>query len=213
MTRMPSRVRARLVGTRPLFFLVPVATVLALVAGCATTGDDAVAKNGTGDFTFVSPGGQTRLFYAPNQRGRVSGLTGENLLQPGKQVSLADFPNQVVVINLWGSWCGPCRAEADGLQDVQSKTAAQGVTLLGIDERDSRQAATDFHQDRRLTYPSIYDPSGRTLLALQNYPRSTIPSTIVLDRQHRVAAIYLTEVLESDLLPEVQKVAAEPNTP
>lgn len=188
-------------------------TLLALLAGCATAGSDAVSKDDNGEFTFVSPGGQTRLFYTPDKRGRVSSLTGENLLQPGKQLSLSDFTGQVVVLNLWGSWCGPCRAEAPALQDVQNKTAANGVTVLGVDERDSRQAAADFHQDRGLTFPSIYDPSGRTLLALQNYPRSTVPSTIVLDRQHRVAAIYLTEVVESELLPEVQQVLAEPRTP
>lgn len=187
--------------------------LMALMAGCATTGGDAVSKDGNGEFTFVSPGGQTQLFYPQDKRGRVSGLTGADLLQPGKQLSLAQFSGQVVVLNLWGSWCGPCRAEAPALQDIQDKTVASGVVVLGIDERDSQQAAVDFHQDRRLTFPSVYDPSGRTLLALQNYPRSTIPSTIVLDRQHRVAAIYLTEVVESQLLPEVQQVAAEPRTP
>jgi thiol-disulfide isomerase/thioredoxin len=193
--------------------LTGLALLAVLAAGCATTGNDAVSKDGNGEFTFVSPGGQTRLFYPQDKRGRVSGLTGENLLQPGRQLSLSDFTGQVVVLNLWGSWCGPCRAEAPALQDIQEKTAADGVTVLGVDERDTRQAAADFHQDRQLTFPSLYDPSGRALLALQNYPRSTIPSTIVLDRQHRVAAIYLTEVVESDLLPEIQRVAAEPRTP
>jgi thiol-disulfide isomerase/thioredoxin len=185
-----------------------VATAVALVGGCATQGDDAVTKGG--EFTFVSPGGQTRIFYPQQERGRVSGLGGESLTEQGKQISLDDFKNQVVVLNIWGSWCGPCRSEADDLQRVQEKTAAQGVRVLGIDVRDDRSAASDFHQDRGLTYPSIYDPAGRSLLALKQFPRSTVPATIVLDRQHRVAAIFLTEMLESELLPEVQKIAAEP---
>jgi thiol-disulfide isomerase/thioredoxin len=184
------------------------AGAVTLIGGCATAGDEAVSKGG--EFTFVSPGGQTRIFYPVEQRGRVSAPNGESLLEPGRNLGLADFKDQVVVINLWGSWCGPCRSEADDLQAVQDKTAGQGVRVLGVDVRDSREAASDFHRDRKLTYPSIYDPSGRSLLALENYPRGTIPSTIVLDRQHRVAAIFLTEMLESDLLPEVQKVAAEP---
>ncbi|GAA4620924.1 TlpA disulfide reductase family protein [Saccharopolyspora hordei] len=181
---------------------------VALVAGCATQGDDAVANGG--EFTFVSPGGQTRLFYEPEERGRVSGLAGESLLEEGKKISLDDFPGQVVVLNIWGSWCGPCRSEADDLQAVQDKAGPQGVQVLGINVRDDRTAAADFHRDRGLTYPSIFDPSGRSLLALRQFPRSTVPATIVLDRQHRVAAIFLTELLESELLPEVQKVAAEP---
>ena len=194
--------------SRSLRACVPaVLAVLALASGCAT-GDNAPAKEG--EFTFVSPGGQTRIFYPPQERGRVSGLAGESLLEPGRRIALDGYEGKVVVLNLWGSWCGPCRSEADDLQSVQDKTAGQGVQFVGIDVRDDRAAASDFVRDRKLTYPSIYDESGRTLLALKNYPRSTVPSTIVLDRQHRVAAIYLTELLESDLLPEVQKVATEP---
>lgn len=191
---------------RKLLAALAVAT-FGLAAGCATTGDDAVKEGG--EFTFVSPEGQTRIFYPPADRGRVDGLTGENLMEPGKKIRLSDFKDQVVVVNLWGSWCGPCRAEADDLQAVQDKTAAQGVTVLGVDVRDDRSAASDFVRDRKLTYPSIFDPSGRSLLSLENYPRSSVPSTVVLDRQHRVAAIFLTPLLESDLLPEVQKVANE----
>ena len=182
---------------------------LLLVGGCATAGDDAVAKNS--EFTFVSPGGQTTILYPPAERGRVTGLSAEDLQTEGRKLGLEDFQGKVVVLNIWGSWCGPCRSEADDLQAVQDKTAAQGVQVVGINVRDSRSAALDFHTDRKLTYPSFFDPSGRALLALKNFPRSTVPATIVLDRQHRVAAIYLKELLEGDLLPEVQKIAAEPS--
>lgn len=181
---------------------------LALVGGCATQGDD--ANRAGGEFTFVSPGGQTRIFYPAAERGRISELSGDDLLNPGKQLGIQDFQGKVVVLNIWGSWCGPCRSEADDLQAVQDKLGPQGVQVLGIDVRDSQSAASDFHRDRGLTYPSIFDPAGRTLLSLRQFPRSTVPATIVLDRQHRVAAIFLTEMLESELLPEVQKIASEP---
>ncbi|MBK0866235.1 TlpA family protein disulfide reductase [Saccharopolyspora sp. HNM0986] len=190
-----------------LLRLVLAVTVLALVGGCATAGKDAVDQGS--EFTFVSPGGQTRIFYPPAERKPLASLGGDSLLEEGEQIGIKDFPNQVVVLNLWGSWCGPCRSEADDLQAVQDKLGPQGVQVLGIDVRDSRSAARDFHRDRGLTYPSIFDASGRSLLALRNYPRSAVPSTIVLDRQHRVAAIFLTEMLESELLPEVQKIASE----
>lgn len=177
-----------------------------LVTGCGTTGTGAVPED---EFTFVSPGGQTRIFYPPGERGRVTGLSGESLLREGQQIDLSRFQGKVVVLNVWGSWCPPCRREADDLQAVQDKTADQGVRFLGINVRDDRDAAADFHEDRGLTYPSIYDSSGRTMLALNGFPRSAVPATIILDRQHRVAAVFLTDLLESDLLPEVEKVAAE----
>lgn len=187
--------------------LVAVAAAAALVSGCAT-GDDAVVSGG--QFEFVSPGGQTTIRYdPPAKRGTVTGLSGDDLLEPGGTVSLADFAGKVVVINLWGSWCGPCRAEADDLQRVQDATRDKDVVLLGVALRDNRDAAADFMRDRGLTWPSIFDPPGRSLLALRGYPRNTIPSTIVLDRQHRVAAIFLTELLDTDLLPVVEAVAAE----
>lgn len=187
--------------------LVVFGFALALVGGCATQGDDAVDENG--EFTFVSPGGQTRLFYSPDERGRVSGLEGESLMRPGEQISLDDFDDQVVVLNVWGSWCGPCRAESDDLQKVQDQTRDQGVQFLGIDVRDQRSAAQDFHDNHDISYPSLFDPSGRSLLALDNFPRSTVPATIVLDRQHRVAGIFLTQVRDEELLPHVERVAAE----
>ncbi|MHA6801446.1 TlpA family protein disulfide reductase [Bounagaea algeriensis] len=187
--------------------LVVFGIALALVGGCATQGDDAVDENG--EFTFVSPGGQTRLFYPPEERGRVSGLEGESLMRPGEQISLDDFGNQVVVLNVWGSWCGPCRAESDDLQRVQDQTRDQGVQFLGIDVRDQRGAAQDFHDNHDISYPSLFDPSGRSLLALDNFPRSTVPATIVLDRQHRVAGIFLTQVRDEELLPHVERVAQE----
>ena len=84
------------------------------------------------------------------------------------------------------------------------------MQFLGIDVRDQRDAAADFVRDRGVVYPSIFDPPGRSLLVLRGYPRNAVPSTIVLDRSHRVAAVFLTAVLASDLQPVVDRVAAEP---
>lgn len=187
--------------------LLLVAAVL-LLAGCAT-GTDAVARGGT--FEFVTPGGKTDIFYdPPATRGVVAGLSGESLTEPGTTVSLQRYRGQVVVLNVWGSWCGPCRAEADDLVQVATATADQGVQFIGIDVRDSRQAGADFARDFGMTYPSVFDPPGRTLLALKGIPRSVVPLTIVLDRQHRVAAVFLHAVHAQDLQPIVERIAREP---
>jgi peroxiredoxin len=94
---------------------------------------------------------------------------------------------------------------------VYDVTRSDGVAFLGIDVRDNnRQAAQDFVADRHVTFPSIYDPAMRTMIAFGGkYPTSVVPSTLVLDRQHRVAAVFLRELLADDLQPVVARVALE----
>ncbi|AHH21779.1 putative cytochrome c biogenesis protein [Nocardia nova SH22a] len=188
--------------------LVACVAVVAAQAGCST-GSDAVAQGGT--FDFVSPGGKTDILYdPPAARGTIGKLSGPNLVT-GKTVSVDDFPNQVVVINLWGQWCGPCRAEAPALEQVYEASKDKGVAFLGINVRDPQQdKARDFVTDNHVGYPSIYDPEMRSLLALGGkFPTSVIPTTLVLDRQHRVAAVFLRSLLAQDLQPAVDRIAAE----
>jgi thiol-disulfide isomerase/thioredoxin len=188
--------------------LATLAVLLLVVTGC-TTGKDAVVTGGS--FNFVSPGGKVDITYDVADRQQSPTLSGDDLMNEGKQLSIADFPGKVIVLNLWGQWCGPCRVEAPEMQKVYDQTKASGVQVVGIDLRDNDRApAQDFMRDRKLTYPSIYDPSGRTLLQLSGYPRNIIPSTIVLDKQHRVAAVFLRDLLASDLLPVVERLVAEP---
>jgi thiol-disulfide isomerase/thioredoxin len=193
---------------RVLPALLACAALVAVLAGCAT-GTDAVATGGT--FQFVSPGGKTDIFYdPPAKRGTIGNLSGPNLLTD-KPLSVEDFPNQVVVVNLWGQWCGPCRGEAPELEAVYDQSKARGVAFLGIDVHDpERAAAKDFVTDNHIGYPSIYDPSMRSLLALGGrFPTSVIPTTLVLDRHHRVAAVFLRSLLAGDLQPVVDRLAAE----
>lgn len=184
--------------------------VVMLLAGCAT-GDDAVAQGGT--FEFVAPGGKTDITYDPPQdRGRPGPLSGPDLMDTSRTISLGDFAGRVVVINVWGQWCAPCRSEMPQLQQVYDATRDDGVAFLGIDVRDNDiDAPRDFITDRKITFPSIYDPAMRTMIAFGGrYPATVIPSTIVLDREHRVAAVFLRELLAEDLLPVVRRLAAEP---
>ena len=194
-------------------WLVALLAAVLLVSGCST-GDDAVAQGGT--FEFVAPGGKTDIFYdPPEKRGTPGKLSGPELTDPDKTISLEDFAGKVVVINVWGQWCAPCRTEMPHLQQVYDATRDQGVAFLGIDVRDNnRDAAVDFVTDRDITFPSIYDPPMRTLIAFGGkYPTTVIPSTVVLDREHRVAAVFLRELLAEDLRPVVERLAAEPEVP
>lgn len=183
---------------------------VALATGCST-GDDAVAQGGT--FEFVAPGGKTDITYEPpSSRGRPGPLSGPDLLDTSRTLSLTDFAGQVVVVNVWGQWCAPCRSEIAQLQQVYEETRDAGVAFLGIDVRDNDiEAPRDFVKDRGVTFPSIYDPAMRTMIAFGGrYPTTVIPSTVVLDREHRVAAVFLRELLADDLLPLVRRLAAEP---
>lgn len=183
--------------------------VLAL-AGCSTGDDQAVYG---GSFTFVSPGGQTEISYAPDDRDTIGTLAGPDLMT-GEALSAQQFAGKVVVINYWGSWCPPCREEQDSLSLIATQLAPDGVQFLGIDvkEQGGRAAGQDFHTAKNVPYPSIYDQSMRTVLALRGYPATAIPSTIVLDRQGRVAQIWLVSaaVPMGEMKARIAEIAAEP---
>ncbi|MCH9735324.1 MAG: TlpA family protein disulfide reductase [Actinomycetia bacterium] len=182
--------------------------LLPIVVACST-GGDAVAQGGT--FDFVSPGGKTEIFYdPPDLRGTIGDLMGPDLFTD-EAIHLSDFTGKVVVINVWGAWCAPCRTEIPHLEEVFTATKPLGVQFLGIDVRDRRSAAQDFVTDHNVSYPSIYDPEFRSAIALgRGYPTSVIPTTMVLDRRHRVAAVFLKALLTEDLRPVVERIAGEP---
>ncbi|MFE7722558.1 TlpA disulfide reductase family protein [Nocardia rhizosphaerihabitans] len=210
MTRSTTSFSVRSHPLRAVTAVLSALLVIVAAAGCST-GTDAVATGG-GTFEFVSPGGKTDIYYdPPASRGTIGKLSGPDLMNEGKTVSVEDFPNQIVVVNLWGQWCGPCRAESPALEKVYAATKDKGVAFLGINVRDhQRDKAQDFVVDNKIEYPSIYDPSMRTLLALGgNFPTSVIPTTLILDRQHRVAAVFLRSLLAEDLQPVVERIAAE----
>jgi thiol-disulfide isomerase/thioredoxin len=183
------------------------AVVLALPA--CTSGTDAVVRGN--EFQFVSPGGQTEIFYDEADRQPAPEISGEDLMNEGEQLAVSDFRDDIVVINIWGQWCYPCRAEAPELQQLYEDHKDDGLTVFGIDVRDgNREVPRDFVRDTGLTYPSIYDYPGRSLLGLKGYPRSVVPSTIVLDKKHRVAAVYLRALLADDLTPLITRLQSEP---
>ncbi|WP_231707033.1 MULTISPECIES: TlpA disulfide reductase family protein [Tsukamurella] len=177
-----------------------------LLGGCVQYSDQA-PKGGV-----IAPAGKLTQFYPPAERSVVSDLKGRSVTDPNVSVSLADFRGKIVVINVWGSWCAPCRIEAPELEKVYRATKTKGVEFLGINVRETAgdAAARDFISANKLSYPSIYDPPGRTLLAIgEQYPTTVVPMTFVLDRQRRVAASFLTTVGEKDLTGAIDKVLVE----
>ncbi|MEV7329677.1 TlpA disulfide reductase family protein [Micromonospora sp. NPDC093244] len=145
---------------------------------------------------------------APDQRSAPPKLAGE--LLTGGTYDVDQARGQVVVVNFWGSWCAPCRAEADDLEATYQATKASGVTFLGINVQDSRDKAKAF-EEGRVTYPSLFDPSSRLALDL-DIPPNTVPATVVLDRDGRTAAVIRAAVKQEGLQPIVERIAAEKPT-
>lgn len=194
------------------FAAVTLAATASLLVACgedSTAGTDAVAIGGT--FEFVSPGGQTSISYPRDQRQKIGNIQGVNLLDNSPINLDEDFRGKVVVLNSWGQWCGPCRSESDDLQRVQDKLDKSGKgTVLGINVKDPvRQKPQDFVRDNGITYPSLYDPPFKSALAMGGVPASVIPTTIVLDKQHRPAHIFLKAITDDELWKVVEPLLDE----
>jgi thiol-disulfide isomerase/thioredoxin len=182
-----------------------VATTCALVALVAVAGcGDGVGSSG--EQGFVSGNGVITALPVSDRAapGEVSGQTID-----GEPLALADFDGRVVVVNVWGSWCAPCRAEAPMLAEAARDLADRDVAFLGIDSRDpSESAARAFVRRFDIPYPSIYDQQGSTLLAFRGtLSPNAIPSTVIIDRQGRVAASVLGEITRTTLYDLVEEVA------
>lgn len=160
-------------------------TWLAVGWTAASGGDRLQRLGGAGTPAVDAEPGLTR--YLPGQRATAPTLQGTTL--DGQPWSLASQAGQVVVINVWGSWCGPCRLETPDLVRLARESRSRGVRFAGIDTRDNPAAAQAFVRAFQVPYPSLADPDGQVLLTYRAViPTSVVPSTVVIDRQGQVAA-------------------------
>jgi thiol-disulfide isomerase/thioredoxin len=143
---------------------------------------------------------------APDQRPEARAVTGE--LLDGGTYDVANDRGKVVVVNFWGSWCNPCRAEADDLENTYQATKDKKVAFIGVNSLDDRDAAQGFERRYGVTYPSVYDRSGSVALKFDVTQVST-PATLILDRQGRIAAGIRRPVLLGELQPLVERIAGE----
>ncbi|MFW6723561.1 TlpA family protein disulfide reductase [Streptomyces sp. MAR4 CNY-716] len=180
-----------------------VAGALALTA----CGEDATSSGG--NTQFVSGTGQLTVVKA-SDRLAAPDISGETT--DGEELALADYRGKVVVLNVWGSWCAPCIAEAPNLRKVSEDTADQGVQFVGINTRDLDPAnARAFDRDHGIEYPSLYDPSGKLIL---KFPKNSlspqaIPSTLILDREGKIAVRALKPLSEEELRKALEPVIEE----
>jgi len=177
----------------------------ALLAGCSGS----AAQTGAPDKGYISGDGTVTL-VATADRDDVVSFDGTTLT--GEPFDVADHRGEVVVVNVWGSWCPPCIAEAPALEQVWEQTRSKGVQFIGVNTRDQAAAAKAHERRFEISYPSIDDDGGRVLLAFRGtLPPVAIPSTLVLDRSGRVAARVLGKVSAGTLRGVVDDVLAEPD--
>ena len=172
-----------------------------LVAGCSSIG----GSSGTDGTIGFEVGDGSVLVLPADERPEAPELSGTTL--DGDALSTADHAGSVIVLNVWGSWCAPCRAEAPALMEAAEQMP--DVQFIGINTQDNDPAtARAFVRTSGTTYPSLYDPTGELLLGFGQVPPRAIPSTLVIDESGRVAARMLGEVTAATLVGVVEDVRA-----
>ncbi|RBY82318.1 TlpA disulfide reductase family protein [Blastococcus sp. TF02A-26] len=179
---------------------------LLLAAGCTTGEGSAVDVNNGGQFRFQAgtPAGEV---IPEGERATAPEFTGD--LLGGGDFDSTELAGDIAVLNFWGSWCPPCRVETPEFQEVYSEVRQEGVEFLGLTVKDDEQLAQAFLDSNGIEYPSLFDPRGEVALAFRNYPANAVPSTIVLDREYRVAAVYTAQISQEDLRAVLDRLIAE----
>jgi thiol-disulfide isomerase/thioredoxin len=165
------------------------------------------ADGGSNSQTQVD-GNPNAVLYSAGHRPTAPDFTGTTLT--GSKLSFAAYRGQVVVVNFWGSWCGPCRAEAPTLAAIAAKYQPSGVRFLGVDVRDTTASAEAFVRSFGITYPSVTDTSSEiTLDFTAVVPIAGTPTTLVIDRDGQIAGAVFGEADYSELTTLLSNVTGK----
>jgi len=175
--------------------------IAALVSVSACVGEIATDSTKGG---YVTGGGAITT-VPPSERKPAPELSGDDL--DGQPISADEFKGKTLVVNVWGSWCPPCRKEAPALIKVSRDLKPKGVEFLGIAIRESATASRVFANRLNVPYPSISNPSGDLLVGFNSsLPTAAVPTTYVIDKQGRVAARILDAVTAATLTDVIEGV-------
>ena len=197
--------RTKRTRRRAVLLTATAAAAALTLTACSSGG----VSGGGGDTNFVT-GNNGVDTVAQGKRTAAPELSGKTI--DGKSLSTADYKGKVLVLNVWGSWCSPCRAEAKNLQTVYDQVKGQGVEFVGLNTRDaSTTLAKSFEKEFGITYPSLFDPTGKQMLRFKKGTLNPqlIPSTLVIDRDGKIAARALQALSEDTLLGMIKPVLAE----
>jgi peroxiredoxin len=199
--RMRRAARAGLAGL--------VVTGALLLAGCSN--DPLADQYLSGDSKNYIAGDGTVTEIEPESRQGAVDFTGTTA--EGDSVSQADYAGQVVVLNFWYASCAPCRVEAPELAKLSAKYEGEGASFLGVNVRDQAPQAISFEKNYGIEYPSVIDTDGALQLAFSGeVSPNAVPTTLVIDKQGRVAARILGQVSEPSILDTlIRDAIAEPS--
>ncbi|MET7681224.1 TlpA disulfide reductase family protein [Streptomyces sp. NPDC005423] len=182
-----------------------VAVAALLLSACGSGG----TSGGSGNTNFIT-GSDGIATVKKGDRQAAPDLSGKTI--DGRTLDTADYRGKVVVLNVWGSWCSPCRAEADNLVQVAKATAGQDVQFVGLNTRDtSTEPAVAFEKKYAVPYASLYDPTGKLMLRFKKGTLNPqlIPTTIIIDRDGKIAARALQALSQEKLREMLDPVLAE----
>ncbi len=204
MTRMPRF--TRLAWVAPVSAAALLGAVVLAVTSCSGGAIADSNSQGSGQ-GFVGASYNSR-YFKPGSRPVAPAVTGTTLT--GQRFTLTADHGDLVVMNFWGSWCAPCRAEAPALVTLAARFSHDPVRFVGDDVHDYPAAAKAFEHTFSIPYPSLNDPGSQVALAFHNsVPPIAIPSTLLIDRTGHIAGIVVGEVTYDGLLALIDKVLAE----
>lgn len=182
------------------------AALACLLALTACSGESATADGPTTPQLKIVDAGENGLI-AEGDRPPAPQIAGTTL--EGEPLDVADYRGQVVVLNFWASWCPPCRAEAANLIEVAETTADEGVQFIGVNVKNAKDEALAFERKQGVPYPSLHDQPGVLLTRFRTLVPQVPPTTLLIDREGRIAGRFIGGVTTRELLVPVQALAAE----
>lgn len=187
---------------KPLRVVGLAAAIILLLAGCTNEGSLADQYRDGSDKGYISGDG-TILEIPAEDRGEPVAFEGTT--DTGIVVSDADYADDVLVVNFWYAECAPCRAEAPDLQALYEKHKDAGVSFLGVNTLNKAETALAFARSFEIGYPSVLDAmTGEVRLAFAGAAApSAVPTTLVLDKQGRVAARFLGQIMAPSSLDTI----------
>lgn len=168
------------------------------LVGCQT---GVATEGGAG---FIAGAGTVDL--DPHERSPAPAVQGVTL--EGDPLALSDLDG-IVVVNFWASWCGPCAAEAPDLVATHDRYADRGVSLLGVNVRDSQTNARSFERDHAKPYPSLFDEDQSIAAQFGGIGAAALPTTVLIDTDGNVAARLFGQVTADALAARLDALLAE----